>query len=117
MWTFLAGNGLNVTRNSRQPGADPKDVITVHTTTWIDLKTAMMLQATSKMVWGYLACLGERPRNRDLQKTEQLRPPQRAANNVQNARRWRLRLRLARSQYPRLVVLRDSGCEHTTRCA
>ena len=98
----------------REPQADPEDGITVQTMAWIDLKTAMMLQATSKLVWGYLSHLEEPPRNRHLQKTEQLRPPQRAANTVQTARRWLL---LPRFQYARIVVLSDSGLGHSTRFA
>ena len=98
----------------REPQADPEDGITVQTMAWTDLKTAMMLQATSKLVWGYLSHLEEPPRNRHLQKTEQLRPPQRAANTVQTARRWLL---LPRFQYARIVVLSDSGLGHSTRFA
>ena len=105
----------------REPRTDLTAPLTVHTTAWIDLEIAMMIRATSRMVYGYLACLGEPPRNRDLHKTEQLRLPQQGADTVQNARRLLLvlrrhRLRLAWFQYARIVVLRDSGCEHSTRC-
>ena len=48
--------------------------MTVHITAQIELKYAIMFQATSLSVYGYLARLGAPPRNSDLQKTEKLAP-------------------------------------------